>query len=229
MVEINLEGKKKPAQEDVPHASDDAGQRTDAPAEAASRARPRQPPHARGASQAIAFQQDAQPRKRGRAAELTEADRARMIREVQARLESESGDAISLVSHDDQSDRPARARSQPTGRRLRNPLADDDQSPATGRESEQESDDELSDPVVPAAAGVRSARHAAKHPLDDDDSLVPTDSAPVRSRQSPGANRPKKSAAHLLDEASTRPAWSGEEGSAQTFTIQLSKSVFDGS
>jgi hypothetical protein len=229
MVEICLEGKKKSALDDAPHASDNADQRADGPAEAASRGRPQQPPYARGASQAVAFQQDAQPRQHGRAPELTEADRARMIREVQARLESETGDAISLVSHDEQSDQPSPVRSRPTSRRSRNPLADDDQPPMAQRESEQREDDELSDPEAPAAAGARSARQSAKHPLDDDDSLVPTNSPPIRSGQAPSANAPKKPAAHLLDEASARPAWSGDKDGAQTFTIQLSKSVFDGS
>jgi hypothetical protein len=152
-----------------------------------------------------------------------------MIREVQARLESETGDAISLVSHDEQLEQPSPKRSRPTSRRPRNPLADEDQSSAAQRESEQHDVDESSDPDEPAAAGARSVRHAAKHPLDEDDSLDPTDSPPARRQLTPGANAPKKPAAHLLDEARARPAWSGERDSAQTFTIQLSKSVFDGS
>jgi hypothetical protein len=229
MVEINLEGKNKAVLDNLPHASDDAGRPADGPAEAASRTRLQQPPHARGASQAVAIQQDSQPRQRGRAAELTEADRARMIRELKARLESETGDSISLVSHDEQSDGASPVRSRTTGRRTPNPLADDDQSTTAQRESEQHDVDESSDPDEPAAAGARSVRHAAKHPLDEDDSLDPTDSPPARRQLTPGANAPKKPAAHLLDEARARPAWSGERDSAQTFTIQLSKSVFDGS
>jgi hypothetical protein len=229
MVEINLEGKNKAVLDKLPNTSDDAGQPADGPAEAASRARPRQPPHARGASQAVAFQQDSQPRQRGRVAELTEADRARMIREVQARLESETGDSISLVSHDEQSERPTPVRSRTASRRSRNPLLHEDSSSAAADELEPSAIDEVSDSDAPAAADARAVPRAAHHPLDDGDPPVPANPPPARSRQAPGANAPRKRAAHVLDEASTRPAWSGDKDSAQTFTIQLSKAVFDGS
>ncbi len=228
MVEINLEGKNNAVLDNLLNGSSDAGPSADGPAESVGRGRAQQPPHARGASQAVAIQQNSQPRQRGRA-ELTEADRARMIREVQARLEAETGDSISLASHDEPAERPSPVRSRPTRRRTPNPLADDDQSPAVQPESEQHEVDESSDPDAPAPVGAQSMRQATRHPLDDDDSLVPTGAPSGRSLRRPGANAPKKPAAHVLDEASARPAWSGDKDSAQTFTIQLSKAVFDGS
>jgi hypothetical protein len=152
-----------------------------------------------------------------------------MIRELRARLESETGDSISLVSHDEQADRPSPARNRPTGRRTPNPLLEEDSSSASADELEASAVDEAADPDAGAAAGMRAVRRAAHHPLDDDDSPGPANPSPVRSRQAPGANAVQKPAAHVLDEASARPGWTGDKDGAQTFTIQLSKSVFDGS
>jgi hypothetical protein len=229
MVEINLEGKKKPTHDEVLDPPEGADQRSDGPAEAASRGLSQKPPFARGASQAVAIQNDAQPQRRGRVAELTEADRARMIRDVKARLEPESDDGVSLVSHEEQSDRPAPVRSRAARKKPRNPLLDEDQSPEPA--GDQGRAEEAPHGEARSAGAAPSVRRSLKHLLEEgeDAAIESDDPEPDRAWRKRGAGASGRQPAHVLDDARRQSPPPTDGQSAQTFTIQLSKSVFDGS
>jgi hypothetical protein len=232
IVEIVLEGKKKMSLDD---ASPTGGDAVSSGSEAADRlvtGHAQQPPHARGISKSITIHDDAaSPRRRTRAPELTDSDRQRMIREVQARLESETGGSVALVSHDEPDAEPSPARKRPSARRPRNPLLDDDPPPRAPDDGDQARADEPDDSGTPDAEPPQPAAQRRHHLLDDDEDASPEPpgraSDPTwRKRRTGESARPQS---HPLDSARQQPPQSPERSSAQTYTIQLSKSVFDGS
>jgi hypothetical protein len=178
MVNICLEGKKKPAGAETPAADYDAaaaGPRHGAKSADSPRGgvASRQPPQARGMGETIAMpdERTALRARRQPVAELTEEERARIIRDARARLKAETKGRVELVSHEESASEgiPAarRSASQPSWNALKEEAdrAEDDASDAGESPSSEES--------VRPAPRRRAIRR--EHVLDGDKAVLNLD------------------------------------------------------
>lgn len=179
MVNIVLEGKKKSSTTDNPGVgSPDGGNYDDSPtADAASR----KPPHVRGLADAIPLtgELQASQTRRKPAAELTDDEKARIIREARARLKAETNGKVELVSHEESDPDAVPAKTRPGIERPRKPTRN-----KVGRSSRDDFDvlDAVdSDELASLRVGRRGAFH--RHDFDDDDEAPPeaTTLSPSRS------------------------------------------------
>src|SRR5262249_49279540 len=134
----------------------------------------RKPPHARGLAEAIPLtgELQASQSRRTPAAELTEAEKARIIREARARLKAETNGKVELVSHEEIDSDVGSARTRPEIERLRKPTKN--KSSRFSRDEFDASNEVDSDEF--ASLPVRRRGSAHRHDFDDenDTTVEPT-------------------------------------------------------
>lgn len=169
MVNIVLEGKKKSTTTDSPANSSDGNNYDETPANAAA---VRKPPHVHGLTDSIPMTADLQASRNRRhaAVELTDEEKARIIREARARLKAETDGRVALVSHEEfDAEENAESRRSAIERPRKPTRNKTRQVVATDLEPAESVDDDES-----AARPARRGLSPRSHVLADDDTFADT-------------------------------------------------------
>jgi hypothetical protein len=202
MVHINLEGRKKSAAADAGSADYDSaangperpGRSADALAHGtASRKRPK----FRGIGETILMpdERTTTSARRPAPAELTDEERARIIRDARARLKAETNGRIELVSHDESAPEATTVGKRPTTRPSWNALRDE--ARLNDENANDPGESASSEEPIAATPRRRGSRrgHVLKH--DDRDSDEDEAGSPAEANEGDAVRRPH---AHVLDD-----------------------------